>query len=62
MSEEQSGGGALHVLANGGGSPLIRTSEYIANSPRVNEHLRLFVDMARPAPLALALFGDRWVL
>jgi hypothetical protein len=35
MSDELSGGGALHVLANGGGSPLIRTSEYMANSPRV---------------------------
>ena len=32
--------------ANEGGSPLIRTSEYIANSPRVIEHLWLLVDMA----------------
>jgi hypothetical protein len=35
MRDELSGGGALHVLANGGGSPLIRTSEYIANFPCV---------------------------
>jgi hypothetical protein len=34
------------VPANDGGSPLIRTSEYIANSPRVLEHLWLFADMA----------------
>ena len=32
--------------ANEGGSPLIRTSEYIANSLRVIEHLWLLVDMA----------------
>jgi hypothetical protein len=34
------------VPANDGGSPLIRTSEYIANSSRVIEHLWLFVDLA----------------
>jgi hypothetical protein len=39
MSDELSGGGALHVPASGGGSPLIRTSEYMANSPRVIEQL-----------------------
>jgi hypothetical protein len=36
----------LHVPANDGGSPLIRTSEYIANFPRVIEHPWLFGDKA----------------
>jgi hypothetical protein len=41
MSDELSGGGALHVFANGGGSPLIRSSEYIANSLCMIGDLRL---------------------
>jgi hypothetical protein len=34
------------VLANDGGSPLIRTSEYIANSPRLMGYPRLMMDVA----------------
>jgi hypothetical protein len=46
MSEELSGGGACTSPPMTAVHPLIRTSEYIANSPRVIEHLWLFVDTA----------------
>ena len=46
MSEELSGDGACTCPPMTAVHPLIRTSEYIANSPRVIEHLWLAVDIA----------------
>jgi len=43
MSEELSGDGACTCPPMTAVHPLIRTSEYIANSPRVIDHLRLLL-------------------
>ena len=46
MSEELSGGGACTCPPMTAVHPLIRTSEYIANSPRVIGDPRLLMDKA----------------
>jgi hypothetical protein len=46
MSQELSGGGACACPPMTAVHPLICTSEYIANSPGVIEHLWLLVDMS----------------
>jgi hypothetical protein len=58
MSDELSGGGALHVLANGGSSPRIRTSECIANSGLALGYRRTFLKSSLTCGFSV---GQAWL-